>query len=450
MRWSLREVAAATAGRLHGDGDQQIDGVVHDSREAKPLTLFVPLVAQRDGHDFIGDAVRSGACAYLTSRGRHEAPAAAIEVADTQTALTALACRARDRLEALPVVGVTGSVGKTTTKDLLAAVLRQKFRVWASTRSFNNEIGVPLTLLSAPADSEALVVEMGARGAGHIAELCRVARPTMGVVTTVGLAHTSELGSLRAVTAAKRELVEALAADADGGVAFLNAGVAEVMSMARHSNARVVTFGTGGDVSARDLAVDADLVPRFVLRSPSGETTVRLNAAGTHFVDNALAAAAVALELGVSLDDVAEGLAAAELSPLRMELRRVGDGAVLINDSYNANPLSMSAALRALAAHPARRKIAVLGPMAELGDFETSEHAAVGAAAAQLGVEVIAADAPGYAAGGSVILVDGVDSAFAALQEIGGLDAECVVLIKGSRVAGLERLAARIVKGADC
>ena len=345
MRWTLTEIAAATGGRLHGDGSTVVDSVTQDSRDVQPGMLFVPLVAERDGHDFIVDAVAAGASAYLTARGLRGVDAAAVEVDDTQTALTALAREARSRLGSVPVVGITGSVGKTTTKDLLAAVLGRDRRVWASTRSFNNEIGVPITLLSAPDDAEALVVEMGSRGPGHIAELCRAARPTMGVITTVGLSHTSELGSLAAVVSAKRELVEALPAAADGGVAFLNAGVPEVTAMAQGTEARVVSYGDGGEVHARDLTIDDELTPRFVLQSPAGDAEVELGARGVHSVDNALAAAAVGIELGVSLEDVAAGLAEPALSPLRMEILRTAGGARLLNDTYNANPLSMRAAL---------------------------------------------------------------------------------------------------------
>ncbi len=450
MRWSLDEIAAATGGRLHGDGAATVDGVTQDSRDVQSGMLFVPLVAERDGHDFIADAVAAGASAYLTARGPSGVDAVAVEVDDTQAALTALASEARHRLGSVPVVGVTGSVGKTTTKDLLAAVLGRDRRVWASTRSFNNEIGVPITLLSAPAGAETVVVEMGSRGPGHIAELCRVARPTMGVVTTVGLSHTSELGSLAAVVSAKRELVEALPGAANGGVAFLNAGVPEVAAMAERTEARVITYGAGGEVRARDLTLDDELTPRFVLQSPGGEIPVRLGARGVHSVDNALAAAAVGIELGVSLDNVAAGLAEPTLSPLRMEVLRTAGGARLLNDSYNANPLSMRAALHALAALPAPRRIAVLGTMAELGDFEAAEHAAVGSLAGQLGVQVIAVDAPGYSSGdGTVIEAEGIDGALDALADLGSLDASDAVLVKGSRVAGLERLVERLVADAD-
>ena len=449
VRFTLELIAAVTGGRLHGDGATAVEGVTQDSRDVRPGMLFVPLVAERDGHDFIPDAVAAGAPAYLTAREPSVSGAAAVRVDDTLEALAALGREARHRLRAVPVVGVTGSVGKTTTKDLLAAVLARDRRVWASTRSFNNEIGVPITLLSAPEGTEAVVVEMGSRGSGHIAGLCAVARPTMGVVTTVGLSHTSELGSLAAVVAAKRELVEALPGAGEGGVAVLNAGVPEVASMASSTRARVVTFGQGGDVAAEQLTLTDDLTPHFVLYSPAGECEVALGARGLHSVDNALAAAAVALELGVSLDDVAAGLAQPALSPLRMEVVRTAGGARLLNDCYNANPLSMRAALHALAAMPAERRIAVLGTMAELGDFEAAEHASIGSLAAQLGVEVIAVDAPLYSSGtAAVVEAEGIDGAQSALADLGRLDAGCAVLVKGSRVAGLERLVQRLVAGA--
>ena len=442
------EIAAATGGRLHGDGAAVIDGVTQDSRDVRPGMLFVPLIAERDGHDFIADAVAAGASAYLTAREPAVPGAAAVRVGDTLEALASLGCDARRRLGAVPVVGVTGSVGKTTTKDLLAAVLARDRRVWASNRSFNNEIGVPITLLCTPGGTEAVVVEMGSRGSGHIAALCRTAQPTMGVVTTVGLAHTSEFGSLAAVVAAKRELVEALPDAGDGGVAFLNAGVPEVVAMAASTPARVVTFGNGGDVAAEALTLADDLTPRFVLRSPAGRCEVVLEARGLHSADNALAAAAVALELGVSLDDVAAGLAEPALSPLRMEVVRAAGGARLLNDCYNANPLSMRAALHALAALPAGRRIAVLGIMAELGEFEVLEHAAIGALAAELGVRVIAVDAPGYAGCDAAVTdVEGIGGALVALHGLGGLAADDAVLVKGSRVAGLERLVDRLVSG---
>ena len=219
--------------------------------------------------------------------------------------------------------------------------------------------------------------------------------------------------------------------------------------MAEGTGARVVTFGDGGEILARRVVLDDELRPRFVVISPQGDVPVTLGARGLHSVDNALAAAAVGLELGVSLEQVAAGLAEPVLSPLRMEVVWATRGARVLNDCYNANPLSMRAALQALAAIPARRRIAVLGTMAELGAFEASEHAAVGSLAGHLGVQVIAVDAPGYSAGDSTVIeAKGIDGALRALIDLRGLGADVAVLVKGSRVAGLERLVARLVSSA--
>jgi UDP-N-acetylmuramoyl-tripeptide--D-alanyl-D-alanine ligase len=428
------EIASATGGRLVG-ADAVVAGAAIDSRLVTGGELFVPVVAERDGHDFVGAAVAAGAAAYLRSRpvdvrapGGAEVPA--VEVADTGAALSALGAHARDRLPHR-VVGITGSVGKTSVKDLLAAALACRWRTAASPGSFNNELGVPLTLLDAAGDSEAVVVEMGARGVGHVAALCAVARPTVAVVTRVAAVHTETFGTLDDVARAKGELVEALPAT---GMAVLNAGDPRVAAMAARSAARVVTFGAGGEVAAEDVVLDDDLRPRFRLVSPWGCTAVRLGVRGAHMVDNALAAAAAALVCEVPLAGVAEALAGAGLSRWRMDLVRLGSGAHLLNDAYNANPTSMAAALRALAALPARRRVAVLGVMAELGPSSDADHRAAGALARELGVEVVAVAAPAY---GGTDVAD-LAGAVAALGPLGEGDA---VLLKGSRVAGLERLA---------
>jgi UDP-N-acetylmuramoyl-tripeptide--D-alanyl-D-alanine ligase len=330
------------------------------------------------------------------------------------------------------VVGITGSVGKTSTKDLLAAALARRYRVGASAKSFNNELGVPLTVLNAKDDVEALVVEMGARGKGHIAALCAVARPTVGVVTTVGLSHSEFFGTIEDVVVAKGELVEALPRQ---GTAVLNADVALVAGMASRSVARVLTFGLKeGDVRAEEVALDDDLRPTFRLQTPWGAADVRLEVRGRQQVGNALAAAAAALACDMEVDEVAAGLGDARLSPWRMQLERAPSGALVLNDAYNANPLSTEAALRALADLPAGRRTAVLGVMAELGDVGPSEHARLGALAAELGIRLIAVAAPDY--GGEQ--VGDPDEALRLLGPIGPGDA---VLVKGSRAAGLETVA---------
>ncbi|RMH78460.1 MAG: UDP-N-acetylmuramoyl-tripeptide--D-alanyl-D-alanine ligase, partial [Actinomyces sp.] len=396
MRFTAGEIAAVVGGHRHGP-DVAVDGATQDSREVAPGMLFVPLVAERDGHAFVPAAVAAGAPAYLTARGRlhgSDTAATAVAVDDTGVALTHLGAAARDRLAAaVEVIGITGSVGKTTTKDLVAAVLAVERRVHASRRSFNNEIGVPLTLVNTPGDVEAVVVEMGARGRGHIADLCAVARPRIGVVTTVGAAHTGEFGSVDAVATAKAELVEALPSE---GCAVLNADVAAVAAMADRTAAEVVTFGDRGEVRARELVLDDELRPRFRLESPWGGAEVRLTTRGAHLVPNALAAAAVGLHLGLGPETVAAGLADAVVSAGRMHLVRTSTGARVLDDTYNANPLSVAAALRALAHLPAARRVAVLGVMAELGDRGPADHAAMGVLARELGIELIAVDAPDY------------------------------------------------------
>jgi UDP-N-acetylmuramoyl-tripeptide--D-alanyl-D-alanine ligase len=471
MRWSAAEIAGATRGRIvHGDPATVVERVTQDSRDfADAATLFIPLIAERDGHDFVA---ASGAAVSFTSRpasglGAVPDSMVLIEVDDTERALGELGSAGRARLDGRPVIGITGSVGKTTTKDLLASVLAVDRSTHASHRSFNNEIGVPLTILNAPDSTEALVLEMGARGVGHIARLCGIGRPTIGVVTTVGVAHTSEFGSIEAVARAKGELVEALPDEADGGVAVLNAANPLVAAMAERTAARVVMFGSvdGSDaeriegvvaVSAEAVSLDDDLVPRFRLVSEWGSIDVVLGARGLHLVDNALAAAAAALAAGVPLAAVAEGLASPILSPMRMALSRTPSGTAILDDSYNANPMSTEAALRSLAALPASRRVAVLGVMAELGTVSADEHARMGEVAAALGIEVIAVDAPDYlgrldpglglgsgAHGAHGALAADIAEAMQLLvtppagMPIGPHDA---VLVKGSRVAGLERL----------
>jgi UDP-N-acetylmuramoyl-tripeptide--D-alanyl-D-alanine ligase len=454
VQFTATEIARAVAGTLHSGpaggkaetpgaaGQTVVTGVVIDSREVAGGELFVPIVAERDGHDFLDQALAAGAAAYLTSRMPIEGSATpAVVVDDTGRALLALGAHARGRLDGPGrdrVVGITGSVGKTTVKDLTAAALETQFVTHASPRSFNNELGVPLTLANSPADVEAVVIEMGARGRGHIAQLCEVARPTVGIVTTVALVHAEMFGSIEAVAAAKGELVEALPSS---GTAVLNGDHPLVAQMASRADARVLTFGldaVGLDVTASAVELDDELRPSFHLHSPFGGAYVFLRARGEHQVMNALAAAAAAMACGIEPVDVARGLASARLSPWRMELERTSSGAIVLNDAYNANPTSMAAALRSLAALNVSRRVAVVGVMAELGPDGPTEHRRIAKLADELGIALIAVDAPDY---GVPVAAD-VD---AALQQLGALEDGDAVLVKGSRVAGLERLAARLV-----
>jgi UDP-N-acetylmuramoyl-tripeptide--D-alanyl-D-alanine ligase len=436
MRFSARSAAEACGGRLVGD-DVALDGAAFDSRTLRPGELFVPLVAERDGHDFIPAALAAGAPAYLTA-GPTAGTATAIVVPDTAAALTALGRWARDRLAdgiGARAVGITGSVGKTSVKDLAAAAVAARWRVAANPRSFNNEQGLPITLLGAPDDPVALILEMGMRGPGEIRQLCDVARPSIGVVTLVAPAHTERVGGIDGVARAKAELVEALPAD---GIAILNAGDPRVMAMADRTAARVLTFGgpdSGADVAVADLRLDEGARPSFTARTPWGDAAVSLGVPGAHMATNAAAALAVALACDVALDAATARLAGAGLSPWRMELGRSPTGVIVLNDAYNANPTSMRAALHALAALSGGRRVAVLGLMAELDDPEPA-HRAIAREAQELGIEVVVVGTDLYG-------VVPVDDPLAVLAALSAGDA---VLVKGSRVAGLEIIAARLLE----
>ncbi|WP_195210609.1 UDP-N-acetylmuramoyl-tripeptide--D-alanyl-D-alanine ligase [Actinomarinicola tropica] len=440
MRFTADDIAQRTGGEVIGDPSVEVVGATQDSRTVAPGQLFVPLVAGRDGHEFIPVAVERGATAYLASdRARVVDGATAIAVEDTQVALVDLGRAARHRLDGA-VVGITGSVGKTTVKDLARGVLGAAAPTHASAASFNNEIGVPLTLLGTPDGTRHVVVEMGARGIGHIAELCAIAHPTVGVVTRVAMAHSELFGTIEDIARGKGEMVEQLPAD---GTAVLNAGDQRVAAMADRTSARVLTFGLGvGDVRATTMDVAADLRLRVLLETPWGAIEVEPAARGPHNAENAAAAAAIGLGVGMDLADVATGLAAAEMSPLRMAITTSRSGVTILDDSYNANPTSMRAALDALAHLPAERRVAVVGLMAELGPESDAEHEAVAALAEELGVELIAVDCPEYRAdahgGRAVHDIDG------ALDLLDGAGTGTAVLAKGSRVAGLDRLVAAL------
>ncbi|MDQ1723802.1 MAG: UDP-N-acetylmuramoyl-tripeptide--D-alanyl-D-alanine ligase [Frankiaceae bacterium] len=446
----LDAVAAATNGRLAGGADPAalVDAVVTDSRAAGPGSLFVAIDGEHhDGHDFAAAAITTGATAVLAGR---EVGAPAVVVQDSVAALGNLARHALEQLPQVTVIGITGSAGKTTTKDLLGGVLARAGATIAPVGSFNNEIGHPLTVLRADAGTRYLVLECSARGIGHIAHLCRIAPPHIGVVLNVGTAHVGVFGGQDAIAQAKGELVEALPHD---GVAILNGDDPRVAAMAARTDARVVTVGATGTYRAEALTMTGGRAS-FRLETPGGSIPVQLSLYGEHMVGNVLAAAAVAVELGMALDDVAQALSAAvPVSRWRMEVTTRADGLTVINDAYNANPDSMSAALRALMelAGP-RRTWAVLGLMGELGDGAAEAHSAVGRYAASLGVtEVLAVGegaaeiAAGAARGGTrARTVPDTGAAVALL--LGEATPGDVVLVKGSRVAGLESVAAALAE----
>lgn len=450
---TLDQLADVVGGDLADamDGTRTIDSVVIDSRAAEPGALFVPLPGEHaDGHTFVGDAIARGASGYLlASAARPLDEPGGVAVDDCADALLGLGIWVRDTVAPV-VVAVTGSQGKTTTKDLASAAIGAGRPCVASPGSFNNDLGVPLTCCRLDEGSEVLVAEIGSRGVGQIARLAALLRPDVAVVTGVGASHLELLGDIETVARAKGELVEALGAS---GLAVLNADDARVAAMAARTSARVVTYGTtpAADWRASGVHLDGRACARFTAHGPAGEVPVRLALSGAHNVGNALAALAVADAVGVPLADAAAALAGAAVSRWRMELRAGPGGLVVINDAYNANPASTRAALDALAALdvPGRRW-AVLGLMAELGEYGDAEHASVGAHAARTGVDrlvVVGRQAAAMAAGAldaglaedAADVVEDAGAALALLRaEARGGDG---VLVKASRAVGLERVA---------
>lgn len=455
--FTAAEIARLTGGQLLLESRRPIRGAAVDSRRVRAGNAFVALAGERtDGHRFLADAVAAGAAALLVSRSPEGTAALAalgdvsvVRVPDPLAALHALAAAWRARFDPL-VVGVTGSIAKTSTKEAIAAVLSRRWVTLRNEGNLNNEIGLPLTVLELGPEHEALVVEMGMYTGGEIAALARIARPRIGVVTSVQAVHLARIGTLDAIEAAKGELVEALPAD---GVAVLNADAPRVARMAARTAARTRTYGFSAtaDVTAEAVESAGRSGMRFVLRI-DGEVrrAVATPALGRHAVHNALAAAAVGLEAGLTLDQVVAGLADGWAAPHRSELVEAG-GVLLLDDTYNASPGSMLAALELLATLPGRR-IAVLGEMLELGDGHEAGHRSVGAAAAPV-VErlvVIGAGAGGIVQGARaagldpsrIALVPDREAALDLLQPL--LAVGDVVLVKGSRGAALDLLVERL------
>lgn len=461
MRFALSELAVQLGGELVGT-DIEVDGVSTDSREVGAGQLFIPLLAERDGHDFIESALQRKAGGFLVSKPTFQPPGNSgegkstsfIRVNDTAVALSEIGRIARNRL-AGPVVGITGSVGKTSVKDLTLAACASAKRVAGSQASFNNEIGVPLTLANADDQTDVMVVEMGARGIGHIATLCEVAKPTIGLITTVALAHSELFGSIEGVAQGKGELVESLPAS---GTAILNANDPLVMAMKSRTAANVMTFGSTiqpngqaqqqdlrPDIALTALSLDAELRPRMTITSEWGSGETVLEARGAHMAHNATAAIGAAIAAGVSFESAFKGVTSAKLSDWRMNVAVSRSGLVVVNDAYNANPTSTRAALRSFQELEAATKVAVLGVMAELGDEGPAEHRAIAAEAASSGVRVIAVGTDLY--GPQVDQVNDIDEAMTWVNDAVKDESDAAVLVKGSRIAGLERLAERLLDG---
>ncbi|SFW76553.1 UDP-N-acetylmuramoyl-tripeptide--D-alanyl-D-alanine ligase [Amycolatopsis australiensis] len=483
---SLAEIADVVGGRLHrAEPGAQVTGTVEfDTRKLTPGGLFAALPGEKvDGHDFAAQAVEAGAVAVLAARDV-DAPAIVVpplapgEAHARSVALTgdkdgsgaavlaALAKLARFVVQRLAegnltVVGVTGSSGKTSTKDLIAQLLEPLGPTVAPPGSFNNELGHPWTALRADAETRHLVLELSARGPGHIAHLAEIAPPKIGAVLNVGSAHVGEFGSREGIAKTKGELVEALPAD---GVAILNADDPLVSAMASRTKARVVYFGesASAQVRASGITLDDQARASFRLHTPAGEADVSLPLHGEHHVSNALAAAAVALELGSTPEEIAARLSAAERrSARRMEVVTRPDGVTILNDSFNANPESMRAGLKALAAmtrESGRRSWAVLGVMGELGADAVNAHDEIGRLVVRLNIAKLVVIGPEAAAmhqgafqegswGEESVLVPDVEAAIALLHD--QLRPGDVVLVKASKSAGLWRVAEALLEPRD-
>jgi UDP-N-acetylmuramoyl-tripeptide--D-alanyl-D-alanine ligase len=444
----LSEVAAAVGGRLRG-ADAPVSSVATDSRRIRPGALFFALRGERaDGHTFVAEALARGAAGAVVDRPG--IPGDVVEVADAGAALLALAAAERRRMREVPVIGVTGANGKTTTKDLAAAVLGTRFRTHAAPASFNNEVGLPMTLLGADPGVEVIVAELGARHEGDVAALCEIALPDVVVVTNIGVAHLGVFGSWEAIVRAGAEPVEALGPD---DVAILNADDPVVRGYASRTSGRVVTFGveTGADVRGSDVTLGDDGRASFTLEAGGERERVELGVAGEHMVPNALGAAACGLELGLSVPECAAALKGARVSPWRMETSTTDDAVVLLNDAYNANPESMAAGLKTARWIARRSRLAaVLGHMAELGPIAVDEHERLGELIVRVGVErLITVGEPARAIARAAIREGQLEEDVASYDDPEEAAADVrawarpgdVVLVKGSRVAGLERVA---------
>ena len=465
----LSEIAKITGGEMFGainaietqGADPLVDGpVVTDARAATHGSLYIARVGEDlDGHQFVGAARSQGAVAALTSRPVADLPSVVVQ--DVQAAFVALAHALVERRAQAVVIGITGSSGKTSTKDLLWSVLQRHGETVANVGSLNSEVGVPLTVCRITPTTAYLVLEMGSRGIGHIAYLTRIAQPQIGVVLNVGTAHVGEFGSREAIGKAKAELVRALPSS---GFAVLNADDPIVWGMASQTSARVIGVGESLEAAVRalDICLDPQGRASFTLVTDQGTAPVVLRFHGQHYVGNALAVAAVALAVGMPLADVATALGDARpLSRWRMEVHERADGVTIVNDAYNANPDSMRAALKALVAMGhGRRTWAVLGQMLELGPESAAEHDAVGRLAVRLGVSRLVAVGPGTqpiddgahdenssdSSAGAPIWVPDTEAAFELLRQ--HLAPGDVVLVKSSRDAGLRWLGDRLLEDA--
>ena len=427
------EVASVAHGTLVGL-DCEASGIAFDSRTLRRGQAFVALGGDADGHDYLSSAAAAGAPFAIVRRGKSIDALTCIEVDDCDAALTALGRHCRERLASSlggRVVGITGSVGKTSTKDLVLAVLRSKFmNAHGPEKSLNNDIGVPVTIINSPEACDALVLEMGMRGFGEIARLCEVGHPQIGVITEVGDAHGERVGGVAGVIRAKAELLQALP---ESGIAIVNSDSVNAMKTVHNISAHVVTFGSSETASVRFEIVSVDergcCTVRFTAENQSAVGVVPLP--GTHMASNAAAAVSVGISCGIGIGRCVEALANVQSAPQRMQWMTGPRGLRILDDSYNANPVSVAAALRTIAETPAARRCAVLGVMAEVTD-SAAAHQEIAALCRQLGIELLSLETDLY--GTSAMTVTQI---VAALSE---LDSNNVVVVKGSRMAATERV----------
>lgn len=379
MNYTLGEIARITRGQLlQGNPGSQVSGFAIDSREEVAGKMFCAIYGQKaDGHDFVSDVASKGAAGALIQR-RVEVDNPAFGLVLVESTVTALGDMAEFHLGRLPVtvIGITGSVGKTSTKDLVGAVLNEKFRTYKNPGNLNSHIGLPLAVLGMEPDYEYAVLEMAMRAIGEIKQLCDIAKPKIGVLTDISASHIGVLGTLEAIARAKAELLEALPPDGLAVLCWDNEKIREVSSFAR---CKKITYGFAGDADVRgyDIRPSDEGYTDFKVSYKQREFSFRFKLPGTHQVQNALAAIAIGFELGLSSDQIARGLVEVSLSPMRLEVMRQNH-ITIINDAYNASVKSMEAALDLLAAVAKGRKIAILGDMLEMGDYGPEAHIQVG------------------------------------------------------------------------
>ena len=440
-------VEACRGELLSGDPETKITGVSTDTRTLEPGDLFFALTGESsDGHKFLADALSRGASGVVVSR-KVESRRLAIRVDDTLLALGDLAAFYRSKFAPV-VVGVTGSVGKTTTKEMIAAVAAANGHVLKSAGNFNNEIGVPLTLFELSRKHKTAVIEMAMRGPGQIDYLARIARPSIGVITNIHMSHIELLGSLDAIADAKGELLDSLPSD---GAAILNADDDYFEYLRRRSNTRVISFGESesADVRAVSAGLDAKGCCAFEVRTPTGSFDVRIPVPGEHNIKDALAAIAVGEVLGICHENMREALAGYSPPEKRSNVIPTRSGVVVLDDTYNASPASVLSALKTLKMMEGGRKIAVLGDMLELGEHALNAHLEVGKAAKEHGVDVLVAvgqlakliSRGARDAGLPVESVSEYDDSWQAARELPAkLRERDVVLVKGSRAMKMERV----------